>query len=212
MSCTESYMGATPQSHHGYYAEWAPTSAVTYASPVPCQSSPPSYIPPASTSQQWSTSTTTPPPPYQVGTINAVTANHPPTIPSTYKWMHVKRTVAKSSAPKRREVDESNANRTNFTTHQLTELEKEYYTSKYLNRARRTEIATFLQLNETQVKIWFQNRRMKEKKKQKEQAFLASRGNTSLLCDVNQIRTGEQTWSESSSSTTPNDSPKTLNL
>uniref|UniRef100_A0A3Q2YB00 NK3 homeobox 1 n=1 Tax=Hippocampus comes TaxID=109280 RepID=A0A3Q2YB00_HIPCM len=53
-----------------------------------------------------------------------------------------------------------------FTHLQVLELEKKFNHQKYLSAPERAHLAGMLRLTETQVKIWFQNRRYKTKRKQ----------------------------------------------
>ncbi|XP_061084706.1 homeobox protein vent1-like [Conger conger] len=59
---------------------------------------------------------------------------------------------------------ESRRARTKFTSEQIYKLEKTFNKQKYLDPSGRVKTAAELNLSETQVRTWFQNRRMKLKR------------------------------------------------
>ena len=62
-----------------------------------------------------------------------------------------------------------------FSPHQIQTMEKEFAKKRYVTEDKRAQLALEVNLTETQVKTWFQNRRTKWKKETKDEASAASR-------------------------------------
>lgn len=72
-------------------------------------------------------------------------------------------------ARRRRKEGRTRRQRTTFSNEQTLRLEVEFHRNEYISRGKRFELAESLQLSETQIKIWFQNRRAKDKRIEKAQ-------------------------------------------
>ncbi|XP_076289613.1 homeotic protein caudal [Lasioglossum baleicum] len=93
----------------------------------------------------------------------------PAQVRSPYEWMKKSSYQSQPQPGKTRTKDKY---RVVYTDHQRLELEKEFHYNRYITMRRKAELASNLDLSDRQVKIWFQNRRAKQRrliKKREEQ-------------------------------------------
>jgi homeobox protein CDX len=108
----------------------------------------------------------------------------PPPARSPYEWIKKTSYQSQPNPGKTRTKDKY---RVVYTDHQRVELEKEFYYSRYITIRRKAELATNLGLSERQVKIWFQNRRAKERKQvKKREEFNHNKDNTMSMGHITQ--------------------------
>ncbi|XP_039958854.1 homeobox protein Hox-C6-like [Bactrocera tryoni] len=81
-----------------------------------------------------------------------------PTLPPTDNRLY-------SPATTDSQTDNRNYSRTVYSRDQVAELESEYRGCKFAKGARRRQIAERIGVDELKVKVWFKNRRAKDKKR-----------------------------------------------
>ncbi|CAK6978802.1 ventral anterior homeobox 2 [Scomber scombrus] len=103
-----------------------------------------------------------------------------------------KGTIREIVLPKGLDLDRPKRTRTSFTAEQLYRLELEFQRCQYVVGRERTELARQLNLSETQVKVWFQNRRTKQKKDTTKDSDKRSSTSSESLATCNILRLLEQ--------------------
>ncbi|TNN45417.1 Ventral anterior homeobox 2 [Liparis tanakae] len=103
-----------------------------------------------------------------------------------------KGTIREIVLPKGLDLDRPKRTRTSFTAEQLYRLELEFQRCQYVVGRERTELARQLNLSETQVKVWFQNRRTKQKKDTTKDSDKRSSSSNESLATCNILRLLEQ--------------------
>ncbi|XP_039901022.1 ventral anterior homeobox 2 [Simochromis diagramma] len=103
-----------------------------------------------------------------------------------------KGTIREIVLPKGLDLDRPKRTRTSFTAEQLYRLELEFQRCQYVVGRERTELARQLNLSETQVKVWFQNRRTKQKKDTTKDSDKRSSSTSESLATCNILRLLEQ--------------------
>ncbi|CAH8539048.1 unnamed protein product [Schistosoma bovis] len=117
----------------------------------------------------------------------------------------IKRKFRKSFLPKTNQTFEfERKHRQAYSTDQLERLETEFEKDKYLKLNRRIELSNELNLTETQIKTWFQNRRTKWKKKL---YWL----NSASRLSVNSVKHENSLWSISNKSTANSEQQSVVN-
>uniref|UniRef100_A0A8C0EWP6 Ventral anterior homeobox 2 n=1 Tax=Bubo bubo TaxID=30461 RepID=A0A8C0EWP6_BUBBB len=105
---------------------------------------------------------------------------------------NAKGTIREIVLPKGLDLDRPKRTRTSFTAEQLYRLELEFQRCQYVVGRERTELARQLNLSETQVKVWFQNRRTKQKKDQSRDSEKRSTATSESFATCNILRLLEQ--------------------
>ncbi|XP_077444351.1 ventral anterior homeobox 2 [Stigmatopora argus] len=103
-----------------------------------------------------------------------------------------KGTIREIVLPKGLDLDRPKRTRTSFTAEQLYRLEVEFQRCQYVVGRERTELARQLNLSETQVKVWFQNRRTKQKKDTSKDLDKRTSSSSESLATCNILRLLEQ--------------------